>query len=620
MTTDTLRTTARRDPYTLLAAVRKLAREVGIDVGDADTAAREAGVWDETQHPRDDRGRWTDAGGGLLSPPVAGIGAEGFKVLSIQDTRAYEEGPDDKWHPVPGSGSAHDCDRCGKEHEVYFHVRDRATGDTFTVGGRCAVTAGVFTERQQRSVGAVAKRVASLEAQIKGLERDAELIARVSAEVDALPVPPIEETTEHHPAWTSSDGKAHPAEDVPVLRAGDATVKTRFADLTKPAERTERTQAVLDSWRKKRLRERLGPKKQSLVYSEILTGEIAAVRQQHAKATRRLNDLLGAEGLREGSRIWQDRFAEALAAEHAVEGWRERLAREAGFDPDQPRDESGRWALGAEGRFWARARDVARAHGGAEQEFGILVPKQPGRVKAALVALVQRLRATMGPIPADSSGGRLVRTAPGRREFLNTARTVPELVVDAKATLGDFRRMLGSIAADTGGEAMYGPNNAFALKSRDSIQAKVDKRVNTVFRGDEELAVQSISDALRGTLIVDTPEQFGNAVRGIDAGIRRTGGFYRWQDKTEDYAQRTENGYVAIHADAYLPVAGQAGRWVRAEIQLHLRAINDGTPTTPKELVWKRTYKGGAALSPARRNAASMLMFLTGLRSVFPGG
>ena len=51
------------------------------------------------------------------------------KVLSVVDTRQYEEGSDGKFHPIPGSGSSRECDRCGREHEVHAQVElaDRTT-------------------------------------------------------------------------------------------------------------------------------------------------------------------------------------------------------------------------------------------------------------------------------------------------------------------------------------------------------------------------------------------------------------------------------------------------------------------------------------------------------------
>lgn len=58
-------------------------------------------------------------------------------VESVVDTREWVEGADDKWHPIPGSGSGRSCDRCGRTHEIHATVTD-STGATFTVGVGCS--------------------------------------------------------------------------------------------------------------------------------------------------------------------------------------------------------------------------------------------------------------------------------------------------------------------------------------------------------------------------------------------------------------------------------------------------------------------------------------------------
>lgn len=44
------------------------------------------------------------------------------RILSVEDTRMWEEGPDDRWYPVPGSGQENQCARCGRAHEVHATV------------------------------------------------------------------------------------------------------------------------------------------------------------------------------------------------------------------------------------------------------------------------------------------------------------------------------------------------------------------------------------------------------------------------------------------------------------------------------------------------------------------
>ncbi len=65
-------------------------------------------------------------------------------VESVVDTREWVEGADDKWHPIPGSGSGRSCDRCGRTHEIHATVTD-STGRTITVRGFAIAGAPWYT-------------------------------------------------------------------------------------------------------------------------------------------------------------------------------------------------------------------------------------------------------------------------------------------------------------------------------------------------------------------------------------------------------------------------------------------------------------------------------------------
>lgn len=59
-----------------------------------------------------------------------------MKILKVVDTREYEEVGDGKWAPIPGSGNARECDRCGRLHEVHAYV-ETPSGGTMVVGTGC---------------------------------------------------------------------------------------------------------------------------------------------------------------------------------------------------------------------------------------------------------------------------------------------------------------------------------------------------------------------------------------------------------------------------------------------------------------------------------------------------
>lgn len=58
------------------------------------------------------------------------------KILEVRDTRDFElDGG--RWRPIPGTGDANTCARCGRSHEVWARVETRA-GDIVVVGTGCA--------------------------------------------------------------------------------------------------------------------------------------------------------------------------------------------------------------------------------------------------------------------------------------------------------------------------------------------------------------------------------------------------------------------------------------------------------------------------------------------------
>ena len=67
------------------------------------------------------------------------------KVVSVVDTREYEE-QGDTFVPIPGSGKANDCGRCGRTHEIHWTVEVEG-GTQAVVGGSCAKTDGLDKKR-----------------------------------------------------------------------------------------------------------------------------------------------------------------------------------------------------------------------------------------------------------------------------------------------------------------------------------------------------------------------------------------------------------------------------------------------------------------------------------------
>jgi len=166
------------------------------------------------------------------------------KVLSVVDTREYEEGPDDKFHPIPGSGAEHECARCGRLHEVHAEVL-LDDGTTRTVGTTCAGAETTDIQSKLRTGAAAAKRLRVLEAERAKLLALAAEWDRVRAEVEALPLPEVTGRTGERAIGSR--------ETFPIWTMGDAEVwDVGGWDNKAPALTDERRDCLVERWRENR--------------------------------------------------------------------------------------------------------------------------------------------------------------------------------------------------------------------------------------------------------------------------------------------------------------------------------------------------------------------------------
>lgn len=204
-------------------------------------------------------------------------------------------------------------------------------------------------------------------------------------------------------------------------------------------------------------------------------------------------------------------------------------------------------------------------------------------------------------------------------KFANHAASADELLQDAQAAEPILRSVVGASARVAGGEANFGPGGKFALKSPESLQRKVRERIETRQQG-EAVVVKGISDAVRGSVLVDTPEQLKKASEAIRAAVEKAGGKIFVDNK---FKTPHEFGYGAVHADLLLP-AGDSGRMIRAEVQLHLRAVNDGTMQSVKESSHKfyELLRGDAKTvwrDAAACTGASLLAYMSAYSPIIGG-
>lgn len=125
-------------------------------------------------------------------------------------------------------------------------------------------------------------------------------------------------------------------------------------------------------------------------------------------------------------------------------------------------------------------------------------------------------------------------------------------------------------ATAAGGEASYG----FAVKPKDPLERKISLLTSM---GHTD-AVKMVGDAVRGSIVVDRREHIAPAAAALRSQIEANGGRIVFDNKFE---HPNKFGYVAVHGDGLLKAP--LGAQIRAEFQIHLRAINDGTPNSVKE-------------------------------------
>lgn len=247
------------------------------------------------------------------------------------------------------------------------------------------------------------------------------------------------------------------------------------------------------------------------------------------------------------------------------------------------------------------AVEVSRLGGGVyNPDLRAIVPIQPRLIHFEWQRNKQIIANRIGQIFP-------VETADSSR-WKNTARTIDELLFDVRQVSPGFLENCSYIALKTDSKLSFGPNNAHMIKSRKSLRRKV-KQDSRKIGISEEMAVSKIGDALRGTIITYSPQQIRPITEEIKAYVHRAGGQVFFRNYWEEDRQ---SGYVGVHAKLFLPVQG---RMVLAELQIHLDAIMDGTPTCVKEREHTLYEKGRSGkFDPVLLSGASKLLYLSALR------
>ncbi len=188
------------------------------------------------------------------------------RIISVVDTRSYEEHEDGKFHAIPGSGVVRQCDRCGREHEVHATV-ELEDGKTAIIGTGCMTAEDSESAEKLRSMDAAAKRLARLRAEKAAYERILADWQTIRAEVKSIPVPEptitLESTTYHGHNWfvvkhpdLCNTVRAFQDDVAPEFGGcGGYALATPIWNMTHGLSR-ERWRCYCDSWYAQRMEER----------------------------------------------------------------------------------------------------------------------------------------------------------------------------------------------------------------------------------------------------------------------------------------------------------------------------------------------------------------------------
>lgn len=173
-----------------------------------------------------------------------------MKIIKVVDTRSYEEGPDDKWYPIPGSGEINICSRCSKGHEI--HVTVEHEGKTSIVGLGCAKKDNLISETQHKGITSAAISLAKNKAKLEKLLKNQKIQEEIKNKVDKIPLPNIQKGIE---ATSKVPGENFGKVYAEIWRMDDSEVYLpQFMSKTKENFQ-ERENCLISSWRSKRFKE-----------------------------------------------------------------------------------------------------------------------------------------------------------------------------------------------------------------------------------------------------------------------------------------------------------------------------------------------------------------------------
>lgn len=202
------------------------------------------------------------------------------------------------------------------------------------------------------------------------------------------------------------------------------------------------------------------------------------------------------------------------------------------------------------------------------------------------------------------------------RLWSNSASSVEELLKDASMTMPGFKAACQKIADNVKAKMSYGPNDACAVKTEESLMRKMETDAKQMGISPNE-SLKMIDDVLRGTVVVSDSKQIPLVIDDIKAYTAKSGGSVVLKNL---WIEERATGYVGVHGKLYLPVINEKGdkipnKMMIVELQIHLDVIMDGSPDCVKEYAHKIYEKlRTGEIDPVRINPISLSMFASALK------
>lgn len=194
------------------------------------------------------------------------------RIIAVRDTRDRIE-VGDRFVPVPGSGQLRACDRCGREHEIHVDV-ELANGRRANIGSGCAKGETMEIQGRLKSAISAAKTRSKLRAELATAKEQLAAAKAVDAEVRKLP----------HP-------EPRLIEEIPDPRGSRQIWAMDDANVWVLPGRTfdgERRQALTNSWRSDRARERLKAQGMEHWYLDIYQRHVDDLEDRLEKIEKKL--------------------------------------------------------------------------------------------------------------------------------------------------------------------------------------------------------------------------------------------------------------------------------------------------------------------------------------------